>query len=725
MAVTHGAKDAVLLQLQRGTDVNAVDDIGRSALTLAVEKGHGEICRILLEFGANPALCDVRGNDPLSIAIKHGLADVETLLRQYLNPPSTGSPLVTPTSANAPPSHPDTSSSFENAPIYGGEERLFDDAFDPSCWEEETEAPRPEGDKTCVTDARRLQEQISSHQPVDADEDWSDVDIDLPELLEFSRGRRRRWEEDTDWLNAARRLFLAGIRNGWVREDELVRSVPADEEDRDVPDQEYLSSVRVVLGDMDVLVLDAPEAFVPASLEPETMSDELADPEDPLEAVADEALAFLSSLLSTTNDPLTWYARDIGAAKPLSREEEIDLAFEISAGTREALGSIPRSSVAMEELLDGLKNVEQELVPIKSIICSKDNTDEDAIGEESLNLVKDDECDDEDVHVIEAGSSAEAKSVSGIPSDLRDKFDSIRALHREMARAQSITERESLAARLRDEIHGLGISSNFMEHLWGMVESDEASRQAREILARGLKRARTAKNMFALANLKLVMWVARKYGGMTYIDRIQEGNIGLLKAIDRFDPSYGARFSTYAVWWIRQSILRAVADQDRLIRLPVHTVEAKRKIQSASNSLTGRLQRDPTPEELALEAGIQEHIVCRIQEIPEDPISMPSAGELESSIAAVIADSAMTNPEDLAMHASLKEALDESLQCLTEKEADVMRLRFGLAGDKDHTLEQIGQVYGVTRERIRQIEAKAFRKLAHRARINKLKLFLQ
>lgn len=725
MAVTHGAKDAVLLQLQRGTDVNAVDDIGRSALTLAVEKGHGEICRILLESGANPALCDARGNDPLSVAIKHGLADVETLLRQYLNPPGPGSPLAAPTPANAPPSHPDTSSSFEDSAVFGGEERLFDDAFDPSCWEEETETPRPEGDATCITDARQLQVQISSHQPVDADEDWSDIDIDLPELLEFSRGRRRSWEEDTAWLNAARQLFLAGIRNGWVSEDELVRSVPPDEEDRDAPDQEYLSPVRVVLGDMDVLVLDAPEAFVPASLEPETIPDEVADPDDPLETLADEALAFLSCLLSATNDPLTRYARNIGAARPLAREEEIDLAREISAGNREALGSVPRSPSAMEELLDWFERAERGHVPIKSIIGGKDNTGEDATDEESSHSIDDDEIDDEDAHGIQAGSSAEAQSLSGIPSDLHDKFDSIRALHLEMARAQSITERESLAGRLRDEIHGLGISSNFMEHLWGLVESDEAGRQAREILARGLKRARTAKNMFALANLKLVMWVARKYGGMTYIDRIQEGNIGLLKAIDRFDPSYGARFSTYAVWWIRQSILRAVADQDRFIRLPAHIVEAKRKIQSASDSLSARLQRDPTPEELALEAGIQEHVVRRIQDIPEDPISFSSPGDMESSFEEGIADLVMPNPEDIAMHAGLRDALDETLQCLTEREADVMRLRFGLDDDNDQTLEQIGQIYGVTRERIRQIEAKAFRKLAHRARTNKLKVFLE
>lgn len=680
---------------------------------------------MLLEAGADPVLGDAKGNDPLSVAVEKGLVDVEGLLRQHL---ASSRPESTPeasTPAEVRSSNPDTSSTSEGARISGGEKDLLTDTPGLSLWEEEAETPRPEGDATCFADARQMQEQISSHEPVNIDEDWSDVDIDLPELLEFGRRRRRTWEEDTDWQNEARQLLLAGIRNGWVREAELVRSVPPDEEDWDAPDQEHLTALRVVLGDLDVQVLDAPDALVPSSMGTEDEGDGEVNPEDPVELLADEALVFLSSFHSYTNDPLTQYVKDIGSAKSLSREEEIELACEISSGIRESLGSVPWSSAAMAELLDGLKRAERGDVPIKSIISSEDNTVEDVAGEDSGDIADDEESDSEDARNRNTVPFGNTTLASEIPADLHDKFESIRVLHMAMKRAQSIAERETLAGRLRDEIHDLGMSTDFIERLCKEVESDNLSPQARAILESGLNRARRAKNKFALANLRLVLWFARKFGGMPYIDRVQEGNIGLLKAIDRFDPYYGVKFSTYAVWWIRQSIMRAIADKGRLIRLPVHMVESRRKIQSTSSALATRLQRAPTAEELALEADIPENLVQRILCVPEDPIPLLSIGDSSQSIEESIADFVTPNPEEVALHVSLKEALDESLQCLTEKEADVIRLRFGLDNYKDHTLEQIGHLYGVTRERIRQIEVKAMRKLAHPVRTEKLKAFLE
>jgi len=723
----HGAKDAVQLQIQRGTDVNAADDHGRTALTLAVEKGHRELCQLLLDAGADPELYDANGNGPLSVAIKLGLSDIEALLRQHLTPSRPRAALEASAPVAARPSSPDTLFP-EVSPIPRGDNGLLDDTSCLSLWEEEAETPRPEGDATCIADARQLQELISTHELVDADEDWSEVDIDLPQLLEFSRGSRRRWEDERDWQNAARQLFLAGIRNGFVREAELIRSVPPDEEDWDAPDQEHLAAIRIVLGEIDVHVLDAPDDFAPLPFGPGNEIPDDITPDNTDELLADEGLIFLSSLHSYTNDPLTQYVKDIGSAKVLSREEEIDLACEISVGIKGAFRSVPRSSVAMRELLDWLKRAERGDVPIKSIIGSignMNNMGEDTNDEESLNLVDHDESDDDNDYNIQTPPSVETQFASNIPADLHDKFESIRTLYREMTSAQSVKERESLADKLSVEIQDLGISTNFMDHLWRHVESDDSSPKAREMLARGLSHARTARNMFAIANLKLVMWVARRYGGMTYIDRVQEGNIGLLKAIDRFDPSYGARFSTYAIWWIRQSILRALADKGRLIRLPVHIIDTRKKIQSASNSLESRLRNEPTTEELAREVDIPEHLVKRILRVPEDPIPLLSLEDTEQNIAENFSDFVTQSPEDIAMHVSLREALDESLQCLTQREADVIRLRFGLDDDKDHTLEQIGQIYGVTRERIRQIEAKALRKLVHRARTDKLKVFLE
>ena len=706
MAVINGVKAAVLLQLQRGADVNATDNRGRSALFLAAEKGHAEICRVLLEAGADPSLRDTKENDPLSIAIKHGWTEVETLLRQHVAPPRPESRM--------------------EASTFGDRtgKALLDEDSNLSQWEEEETTASPEGDSTCLADAQQMQGQISRHVPVDTDEDWTDVDIDLPELLEFSRRRLRTWEENAEWHIAARQLLLAGIRNGWVNEQELVRAVPPDEKNRNAPDQEHLAALRVVLGELDVQVLDALDALVPPSMVPEDEIAEDVNLEDPVELRADEALVFLSDLHSYTNDPLTQYVKDIGSSKVLSREEEVELACEISAGIREALGSIPRSSFAMAELLDQLKHAEQGDVSIKSIISNGDNTDEETSDEESENHVDDDKADVEDVKSSPVKTS-ETTLASEFPADLHDKFESIRALHRAMTSTQSILERESLAGKLRDAIYDLGISTEFMEHLWLMVEKNDLNPEAEKILARGLRRAQAAKNEFALANLKLVMWVARKFGGLPYIEIVQEGNIGLLKAIDRFNPFYGTRFSTYAVWWIRQSIFRGLANKKRLIRLPVHVVDSRRKIQSAWNILFARLQRKPTTEELALEVDIPEHLVRRILHVPEDPIPIPSIRDLEQTIEESFADLVTPSPEDIAIHTGLKEALEETFQSLTEKEADVIRLRFGLVDDKDHTLEQIGQLYGLTRERIRQIEAKALRKLAHPAHAKKLSLFLE